>query len=72
VAVTPAPSHTADASWREAAGMVRVRYVDPISIVVQGNVSGQRYYFSAGDPVQLVDRRDAEVLLRSRHFRREL
>jgi hypothetical protein len=51
---------------------VRLRYVDAIAIVVQGRVTGHRYYFSAAEPVQLVDRRDAEMMLHSRYFRREL
>ena len=69
---TPAPSQTAGANWPYPTGSVRVRYVDAIAIVVQGSVTGHRYYFSAAEPVQLVDRRDAELMLRSRHFRREL
>jgi hypothetical protein len=46
--------------------------VDAISVVVQGHVTGHRYYFSTTEPVQFVDGRDAELMLRSRHFRRDL
>jgi hypothetical protein len=38
---------------------------------VQGTVTAHRYVFSASDPVQTVDTRDAEALLRSRYFRRD-
>jgi hypothetical protein len=49
---------------------VDVEYLERSSIVVRGAVTGARYAFSAREPVAAVERRDAEPLLRSRHFRR--
>jgi len=47
----------------------RLRYLGQASIVVHGPVTGQRYAFSAANPVQPVDLRDAGILVRSDYFR---
>lgn len=49
---------------------VAIRYLDRKPIRVQGGVSGRFYQFSASEPVQSVDVRDAASLLNSRLFRR--
>lgn len=49
---------------------VAVRYTESQSIVVRGPVTGRRYAFSAANPVQSVDQRDAGALLQARFFRR--
>jgi len=54
-----------------AAGVpVFVRYTESQSVVVRGPVTGRGYAFSAADPVQSVDPRDAGALLQARFFRR--
>jgi hypothetical protein len=57
--------------WRAMSAAVPVRYLEAVPITVQGRATGHQYVFSAADPVQVVDRRDAESLLRSRYFRRD-
>jgi len=47
----------------------RIRYVEVSPILVHGPATGRRYAFSGADPVQAVDARDAEGLLRTRFFR---
>ena len=49
---------------------VAVRYTESQSIVVRGPVTGRRYTFSAANPVQSVDPRDAGTFLQARFFRR--
>jgi len=49
---------------------VSVRYTESQSVVVRGPVTGRRYAFSAANPVQSVDPRDAGALLQARFFRR--
>ena len=65
---SPAAGYSAD---RHGAGSTeRIQYVEAVPVVVQGAASGRQYVFSSADSVQLVDRRDAEALLRTRYFRR--
>ena len=52
-------------------GMVRVRYLARTAVMVRGATSGASYRFSANQPVQAVQRADAEALVASGHFRRE-
>jgi len=52
-----------------AAAPVSIRYTENYSIVVRGPVTGRRYPFSAANPVQPVDSRDAATLLQARFFR---
>ncbi len=47
-----------------------LRYLETAPILVHGPVSGRPYRFSDAAPVQRVDLRDAEALLRTRFFRR--
>jgi hypothetical protein len=49
---------------------VRLRYVERGTVVVRGGASGIEYRFSAESPVQSVDVRDADSLMRSRLFMR--
>jgi hypothetical protein len=48
---------------------VTIRYRGIEAVVVQGTATGRRYGFSGGNPVQMVDARDAAALLRSGLFR---
>jgi hypothetical protein len=48
--------------------MVAVRYAEHDEVDVRGPVSGRPYRFSAADPLQSVDARDAAVLLRHAAF----
>ena len=50
---------------------VLFRYTEERAIFVRGPVTGSRYAFSATEPVQPVDRRDAQTLLGTRLFVRE-
>ena len=52
-------------------GTVRVRYLARTAVLVRGAASGASYRFSANQPVQAVQRADAEALVASGHFRRE-
>jgi hypothetical protein len=49
---------------------VAVRYMERLGVVVHGSVTGRRYAFSATNPVQSVDARDAGAFWHSRYFRR--
>jgi hypothetical protein len=49
---------------------VPLRYVERSPILVRGPATGQQYQFSGTQPIQSVDPRDAEALLRTRFFRR--
>jgi hypothetical protein len=77
------PSRTSQAAFERDKGRTRVsapaytpgapvpvRYTESQSIVVRGPVTGRRYPFSAANPTQLVDPRDAAAILQSRFFRR--
>lgn len=47
-----------------------IRYLEASPVRVQGLISGRAYEFSALQPVQTVDARDATSLLNTRFFRR--
>lgn len=49
---------------------VMIRYTRGPSVIVRGSVTGRRYAFSGGSPVQAVDSRDAASLLNTSLFRR--
>lgn len=49
---------------------VQMRCRDRAPVQVRGPATGQTYVFSAAQPVQTVDARDAEGLLRTRMFLR--
>ena len=49
---------------------VGLRYLEKSPIRVRGPATGRQYEFSAVSPVQAVDARDAESLLRTRFFAR--
>ncbi|MDX2030679.1 MAG: hypothetical protein SF339_08415 [Blastocatellia bacterium] len=51
--------------------IVRLRYLQEAPIVVRGLISGRRYFFSGARPLNFVDARDTEGLMRSRLFRLE-
>ena len=51
-----------------SARTVVLRYHERTRMVVRGPVTGQHYAFSAEQPAQAVDARDAEALLRTRRF----
>ena len=52
-----------------SASEVDLRYLEHGAIAVGGPVTGRRYEFSSSNPVQVVDTRDAAVLVRTRFFR---
>ena len=58
----------APAATAGGARAVVLRYRERARVLVRGPVTGQAYAFSAGQPTQPVDARDAEALLRTRHF----
>ena len=47
-----------------------LRYQLRTHVMVRGPVTGRSYTFSAGQPMQRVDARDAAALLRTRYFTR--
>jgi hypothetical protein len=47
---------------------VVLRYRERARVLVRGPVTGRPYEFSAEQPTQSVEARDAEALLRTRHF----
>jgi len=51
-----------------AAGGVLLQYRQRARVLVRGPVTGRAYEFSAGQPMQSVEPRDAEMLLRTRQF----
>ncbi len=59
------PTTTSASSFTSMA----ITYVEKSPILVRGPVTGQTYRFSAANPIQSVDVRDAAVLLRTRFFR---
>ncbi len=50
-------------------GAVALRYLERSPVLVQGPATGRQYRFSADNPVQPVDGRDAAALVRTRFFR---
>jgi hypothetical protein len=53
-----------------APGTVMLHHRHPRAVMVRGPVTGRAYVFSAGEPDQPVDPRDADGLLRTGHFLR--
>jgi hypothetical protein len=51
-------------------GTVRLHFTRQAGVRVRGPVSGASYAFSGDAPLQAVDARDAESLLRTGYFRR--
>jgi hypothetical protein len=49
---------------------VKLRYLAEAPVLVAGPVSGRQYKFSAEERDRVVDARDLEPLLRTRHFQR--
>ena len=64
------PGYAGPAAAEPAHAFVRLRYLERSPILVRGPASGQQYRFSADQPIQSVDARDAESLLGTRYFRR--
>jgi hypothetical protein len=62
------PANARARTIRPMAATVSVRYLERSSVVVHGPVSGRRYAFSAANPVQPVDARDAGAFWHSRFF----
>lgn len=58
------------ASTESISSSVTLRYLESSPILVRGPATGRQYQFSGTRPVQPVDARDAEALLRTRFFRR--
>ena len=58
--------------WAGSAGpsSVNLRYLENSPILVRGPATGRQYEFSGARPLQSVEARDAEALLRTRFFRR--
>jgi hypothetical protein len=64
-AAAPAPG------WAGAGpASVIVRYLETAPIRVHGPVTGRLYEFSSQQPVQAVERGDADAMTRTRFFRR--
>ena len=53
-----------------APSTVAIHYLEQSPILVRGPATGRPYEFTAARPIQSVDARDAEPLLRTRFFRR--
>src|SRR6266851_4155461 len=49
---------------------MNLRYLNSTTIRMRGPATGRGYTFSAADPVQSVDMRDAAIVLRSGFFRK--
>jgi len=49
---------------------IDLRYMESAAIQVRGSITGRLYRFSAAQPLQAVDARDAAALLGTRLFRR--
>ena len=49
---------------------IPIRYVETSRIRVRGPLTGLEYDFSGSHPVQIIDVRDAEALLKTRFFRK--
>jgi hypothetical protein len=63
IASTPQPA---------ALGTVVIRYLAGAPILVIGSATGAKYQFSRAAPLQQVARTDAEALLASGYFRRDI
>ena len=63
-------SQQAPVAGATAYSMVTLQYLENSPILVRGPVTGRLYEFSNAQPVQSVDLRDAETLLRTGFFRR--
>lgn len=61
---------SAAADGAPAPGTVRLHFTRQAGVRVRGPVSGASYTFSGDAPLQAVDARDAEPLLRTGYFRR--
>ena len=83
IGARPAPSHLPGptresrspelpkpGSTGPAYAVVGLRYLERTPIRVRGPVTGREYSFSGAHPVQAVDTRDADALLRTRFFRK--
>jgi len=53
-----------------AARTVPLRCREPMRLLVRGPVTGRSYDFSPQQPTQMVETRDADLLLRTGRFRR--
>ena len=71
VASPPPPAPAPARSPGVAIGTVRLRYLARTAVLVRGAASGANYRFSANQPVQAVQRSDADALVATGHFRRE-
>lgn len=65
----PQPQQTVNPTAVHSA--VKLRYLASARVRVIGAATGRTYEFSGASPLQSVDARDAEALLRSRFFHRE-
>jgi hypothetical protein len=54
-------------SWQDYS--VAVRYTEASTVLVRGAITGRLYRFSSASPVQVLDARDATVILRAGIFR---
>jgi hypothetical protein len=66
------PRQRVDSRHEYAPTSVRLRYLERSPILVKGPASGKEYRFSGADPVQIVDLRDADALLRTGFFSRRI
>jgi hypothetical protein len=66
----PAPAAVPAAEGAPPPGTIRLRFTREVGVRVRGPVSGHAYAFSGDAPVQPVDARDADGLLRTGYFRR--
>jgi hypothetical protein len=71
-ALVPPAAQSGPAVSRPVPNAVALRYLESSPILVRGMATGRQYRFSGTEPLQAVDARDAEVLLRSRFFRRSV
>lgn len=62
--------HAAAVDIASGHAAIQLRYTESSPILVRGPVSGRTYRFSAAQPLQPVDRRDAPSLCETRFFRR--
>jgi hypothetical protein len=62
-------SQPAATAFQRDYATVNLRYTESSPIRVCGPVTGRDYEFSGANPVQSVDARDADLLLRARFFR---
>ena len=65
-----AERRTISSSARHGSRAIPLRYVERNAVIVRGPASGTDYRFTAESPVQSVDVRDADALLRSGLFMR--